>query len=200
MSYMSMRSIKDAPFFSLTTATKITLVRFMLIGPIIFCIINKYWVYAQAFFLVAALTDFLDGAIARLQGECTVSGALFDAMTDKILTVAVFATFFYFYRVQFNIPFWFLLFICVKEFFQIVVSISFIIFEKPIEIKPLFFGKATMVLYTITMFTLLLQQTFHFCMQYVFWFYVATVGSGCVALLQYALICYSQLVNTKGRI
>ena len=44
-------------------------------------------------FVVAGLTDWLDGKIARDRGMISVFGQLMDALTDKILTVGLFVTF-----------------------------------------------------------------------------------------------------------
>ena len=52
--------------------------------------------YSLAFvvFVMAGLTDWLDGKIARDLGMISVFGQLMDALTDKILTVGLFVTFF----------------------------------------------------------------------------------------------------------
>ena len=44
-------------------------------------------------FVMAGLTDWLDGKIARDRGMISVFGQLMDALTDKILTVGLFVTF-----------------------------------------------------------------------------------------------------------
>lgn len=44
-------------------------------------------------FVVAGLTDWLDGKIAREMGIISVFGQLMDALTDKILTVGLFVLF-----------------------------------------------------------------------------------------------------------
>lgn len=58
-----------------------------------------YWVFpfsnsiAFAVFVVAGLTDWLDGKIARERGIISVFGQLMDALADKILTVGLFVVF-----------------------------------------------------------------------------------------------------------
>lgn len=53
--------------------------------------------YADSFafvvFVVAGLTDWLDGKIAREMGIISVFGQLMDALTDKVLTVGLFVLF-----------------------------------------------------------------------------------------------------------
>jgi len=50
---------------------------------------DKEW-YGLGLFLLAALTDFLDGFIARRQQQITRLGKLLDPAADKILTAAAF--------------------------------------------------------------------------------------------------------------
>lgn len=51
-----------------------------------------YWT-ALAIFIVAAITDYLDGAIARRNNIITSFGQLFDPLADKLLTMSAFVAF-----------------------------------------------------------------------------------------------------------
>ena len=68
--------------------------------PFLFLIaILMYWEFRFAnsiaflVFVIAGLTDWLDGKIARDRGIISVFGQLMDALTDKILTVGIFILF-----------------------------------------------------------------------------------------------------------
>jgi len=56
--------------------------------------LNSSWEYARTaaliIFLVAGLTDFIDGEIARRYGEVTNFGKLMDPLVDKIMMAAAF--------------------------------------------------------------------------------------------------------------
>ena len=56
--------------------------------------LNSTWVYAQTaaliFFLLAGVTDFFDGEIARRYGSVTNFGELMDPLVDKIMIAAAF--------------------------------------------------------------------------------------------------------------
>ncbi len=56
--------------------------------------LNSTWTYARTaaliFFLVAGVTDFFDGEIARRSGSVTHFGALMDPLVDKIMIAAAF--------------------------------------------------------------------------------------------------------------
>ncbi len=74
-------------------ANRITLSRLAL--TVLFVLaLNSSWQYARtsalAIFLVAGLTDFIDGEIARRYGIITNFGKLMDPLVDKIMMAAAF--------------------------------------------------------------------------------------------------------------
>lgn len=72
-------------------ANLITFSRIALIIPFVWLFfIPALWSpkAALAVFFVAAITDFLDGAVARARGEVSALGAAFDPIADKLLTTA----------------------------------------------------------------------------------------------------------------
>jgi CDP-diacylglycerol--glycerol-3-phosphate 3-phosphatidyltransferase len=74
-------------------ANRITLGRLAL--TVLFVVaVNSSWQYARTaalvIFLIAGLTDFLDGEIARRYGVITNFGKLMDPLVDKIMVAAAF--------------------------------------------------------------------------------------------------------------
>ena len=72
-------------------ANTLTLSRIALIVPFIAAfLVNSAWNMkaALAIFVLAALTDFLDGAVARARGEVSAIGAALDPLADKLLIAA----------------------------------------------------------------------------------------------------------------
>jgi CDP-diacylglycerol---glycerol-3-phosphate 3-phosphatidyltransferase len=72
-------------------ANKITLARILLVPIFIVLLVSdfpnsKY--YALAFYLILALSDLLDGYIARKRNEITQMGAILDPLADKLLVGA----------------------------------------------------------------------------------------------------------------
>ncbi len=69
----------------------LTLSRIVLVPLLIVFLISSYRVnvlIAAAIFLLAAVTDWLDGLIARRRNQVTTLGALLDPVADKLLVAA----------------------------------------------------------------------------------------------------------------
>lgn len=67
----------------------LTIFRFFSIPIIILNIINDLYYIAFIVFIVSAITDFLDGFIARRYSLTSRSGRIMDALADKLLTLSV---------------------------------------------------------------------------------------------------------------
>lgn len=83
----------------MTTASKITLVRVAFI-PVYMLLMYMsggqpgYWMWcAFGLFVIASLTDFLDGYIARKYHQVSDFGKFLDPLADKLLTIAAMVMF-----------------------------------------------------------------------------------------------------------
>lgn len=78
----------------MNTPNKITLSRLLLIPLIVFFYLADFIPYGRLvsalLFVVASLTDFVDGRIARKTNQVTDLGKFFDAIADKVLTMTGF--------------------------------------------------------------------------------------------------------------
>jgi cardiolipin synthase (CMP-forming) len=70
---------------TLTAANQLTLLRVLLVPPFVLTMVYGMYGWALLTFLVASLTDLLDGLAARLTGQQTTLGAWLDPMADKLL-------------------------------------------------------------------------------------------------------------------
>jgi cardiolipin synthase len=75
---------------ALTPANQLTLLRMLLIPAFVLLVVYEYRGYALVVFMVAGITDALDGLIARRSGQKTTLGAWLDPMADKLLLVSTF--------------------------------------------------------------------------------------------------------------
>jgi CDP-diacylglycerol--glycerol-3-phosphate 3-phosphatidyltransferase len=77
-----------ATFFNLPN--QLTTSRLVL-GVVLFVLIAlESWLWCLVVFALAALTDWLDGYLARLQGQTSALGRVFDPLVDKVLVSGAF--------------------------------------------------------------------------------------------------------------
>lgn len=102
----------------MTTASKITLARVAMIPAYMVAMylsggVSGLWMYVSlAIFIVASLTDFVDGYIARHYNQTTDFGKFLDPLADKLLTLAAMAMF-----CQWGVfPAWALMLVLTREF------------------------------------------------------------------------------------
>jgi cardiolipin synthase (CMP-forming) len=75
---------------NLTAANQLTIMRMLLIPAFAILMLYGYRGWALVTFFTAALTDLLDGLIARWTQQKTTLGAWLDPMADKLLLVTMF--------------------------------------------------------------------------------------------------------------
>lgn len=74
----------------LTLANQITFLRMGLAPVLVVLVVAHAMAWALAVFVVAGLSDVLDGFVARRRGERTALGAMLDPIADKVLLTAAF--------------------------------------------------------------------------------------------------------------
>ena len=67
---------------------KLTIFRVILVIPFVALMLNGYDLWAVAVFIIASLTDLLDGKIARIYNLITDFGKFMDPLADKLLVCA----------------------------------------------------------------------------------------------------------------
>lgn len=67
----------------------VTIVRFILV-PIVYILLeNGHYEWGLVVFVIAACTDFIDGAMARTRNQITDTGKIIDPLADKMLILSV---------------------------------------------------------------------------------------------------------------
>jgi cardiolipin synthase (CMP-forming) len=124
----------------------ITLLRIILVPVIVILLIQGSFFKALIVYIVAGLSDALDGFLARVLKQQTMLGAYLDPIADKALLASSFVTL----SVLHIIPSW-LTVIVISRDFIILLGISVLsIMSITVEIRPAFISKVTTGLQLIT--------------------------------------------------
>ena len=96
----------------MTTASKITLIRVLMIPVFMVLLLLGYNIPALIVFIVASCTDFVDGYIARHYNQVSDFGKFLDPLADKLLVISCMVIF-----VQWNrMAAWALMLVLTREF------------------------------------------------------------------------------------
>ena len=96
-------------------SNKLTLLRLLSIIPIQYCVLSNFPfsnVCALILYVVVLFTDYFDGTVARRRNQVSDFGRLFDPLTDKLLTIALFVSF----VTKQLFPVWIVIIIISREF------------------------------------------------------------------------------------
>ena len=133
----------------------LTLLRIILVPIIVILLIQGSFIKALIVFLVAGVSDGLDGFLARVLHQQTVLGAYLDPIADKALLASSFITL----SVLHIIPSW-LAVIVISRDFIILLGISVLsMMSIPVQIKPLFVSRVTTALQLITVLMALITRS-----------------------------------------
>ena len=121
----------------------LTIIRFLLIPPIIIAIAIENFIWALILLILSAVTDVLDGAIARKFNLVSDFGKLVDPLADKTTQTAKLVTL----AVKGIIPFWILAVVIIKEF--AMISGASFLYGKELVVSSKWYGKLATVLFYV---------------------------------------------------
>lgn len=132
----------------ITVATMFTIGRILVVPIVVLAMILGQWGVAFTLFVSAAVTDSIDGFIARYFDQKTFLGACLDPVADKLLLLSIFSTLAFIQTPLFSIPIWFVSLVLLKEFLQITGAVILYYRKGHLEVRPTRLGKATMFVQT----------------------------------------------------
>jgi len=136
----------------MTLPTQLTFLRFLLAFLIMGLLVVPGWpakAAALVCFLLAGLTDWLDGWLARRWQQVSPFGALLDPIADKVLVLGVFLTF-----VQLRlIPAWMVLVILLREL--IITGVRLFVASRGVVLAAAQEGKQKAVSQMVTIVVIL---------------------------------------------
>lgn len=174
----------------------LTIIRFLLIPPIVLSIVYDDLIFALVFLILSGITDVLDGAIARKFNLITDFGKLVDPLADKATQTAILITL----AVKGLIPFWILAIVIVKEF-AMIAGASFL-YGKELVVSSKWYGKLATVLFYVAIACSLIIRYLNTNNILGFELYNFSIFIYCLAIAAtlMALVMYFRLFNMKDYI
>lgn len=126
----------------MTIPNLITVFRLVLVPVVILMILQEAWGWAFALFLIAGLSDGLDGFIARRFDMRSAFGAVIDPLADKALLVSIYLTL----AIIGAIPAWLAIAVVSRDIMIVMAFMVSGLMAQPMAVKPLFVSKVNTVL------------------------------------------------------
>ncbi len=121
----------------MTIPNIITIMRLILVPLIIVAIAQQAWDAAFGIFVVAGLSDAIDGAIARRFDMRSELGAYLDAAADKALLVSIYVTL----ALIGALPIWIAIIVVSRDLMIVSAIMISWLMHRPIAINPLLVSK-----------------------------------------------------------
>ena len=152
----------------------------------------------QAFivFLIAALTDLLDGFIARKFSMITTLGRILDPLADKIMIIGGFVAI-YLSDLPVQISSFFLFFVYFKEFYTVLGILVIYLFKGKVSVQPNMFGKTATFMESLTILILLVSNLTGMFAHFVNYFAMATIGFIIVSIVSYTLDGINYMIKNE---
>ncbi|MDP2940202.1 MAG: CDP-alcohol phosphatidyltransferase family protein [Candidatus Omnitrophota bacterium] len=131
-------------------------------------------------FLLAVISDVVDGYIARTRRQKTKGGAILDPLADKILLISAFICLYTKNNFPLGIkfPLWVILFVISRDVIILLGAMIIYIVYGELEIVPTRWGKLTTFFQTASIIGILLQINFSFLIWYATVIFTAISGFG----------------------
>jgi cardiolipin synthase len=123
----------------LTLANRLTILRILMTPAIAILLLYKYMAAAIALFLLAGITDGLDGFVARTRGQRTALGMVLDPLADKLLLMSAVVVL----TVLKELPRWFTILLVSRDLILIGGAVILYMFVGKMSMPPSWLGKFT---------------------------------------------------------
>ena len=169
----------------MSLADKVSIIRILLIPFFVsFLIVYKrfdldYSRYiALSIFIIAVLTDFFDGLVARIKKEKSEIGKVIDPLADKMLLITAFVSL---YFLKFSLLPWWVVLVVVSRDIIILIGVFILNFLKiEIIILPSIWGKLTTFFQMMTIISVLSGFVFSYIIGFLAVFFTLASGIGYV--------------------
>ena len=133
---------------------QLTLLRMVFIPFVVMAIVDRHYRWGLALFIVAGVSDALDGLLARLLKQQTALGQYLDPIADKLLLSTLFLVFAF----EHSIPWFVTVMVFARDLGILVVSGLLYMTTTLRDLRPSIWGKANTVVQVATVFVVLLYN------------------------------------------
>ena len=169
----------------MTVPNLITTIRILLAPVFIIYLINDKFLPALVVILLCAVSDGIDGMLARLLNQRSRLGAYLDPLADKLLLLAAFVTL----SVRGYLPAWLTVLVFSRDTMILLGIIVLFLNRVEVAIKPSYVSKVTTWLQFITIVAVLSKAVMPFTVKlYPYIFYLTallTITSGLHYMVQW---------------
>lgn len=169
--------------YNMNVANMLTIFRIILVPVYLLLFYStgeNHLLYAGIVFLIAGITDVLDGYIARKYDQMTDLGAVLDPLADKLMAFAVLISF----TSTKLIPSWILKIIGFKEILMITGGFILYLFKSNTVVPANKYGKVATVSLYIAVFSVILRAPSMLKKT----LFIITVALNIIAFINYLII------------
>lgn len=123
----------------MTLPNFISIGRLLAVPVLVWALIDSRWGLAFLIFILAGISDAVDGAIARRFNQQSALGAYLDPIADKALLIAVFVGL----GLLGELPAWLAIAVVTRDLLIIAAVILSFVMDRPITVRPLLVSKLT---------------------------------------------------------
>ena len=173
---------------ALTVANILTILRLILIPVFVTALFYRRFGWALSIFLAAAITDGLDGLVARNFNQKTQLGAILDPMADKLLLVTAFVVLSLpGFTITSPLPFWLTVAVISRDVFIVLGALVINISTGFSKFRPSGPGKINTIVQIAQIIIFLGANAWGFDEVYLHPFYYATLGMAVFSGLHYII-------------
>jgi len=159
----------------LTVANQLTMLRMALVPVFVMLALGREFTWALVVFVVAGLTDALDGYIARHAQQITTLGAMLDPIADKMLVGSTYAVLTWSSVVTCPMPVWLTVTLLFRDTMLVIGVLAVNLTVGPRVFYPSRLGKASSALNMVTGGAVLAVNAAGECPPAIEWLYVVTL-------------------------
>jgi cardiolipin synthase len=165
----------------LNIPNSLTLLRVLLIPVFVISLMDRHYGWSFVIFVIAGITDAIDGGLARITHQRTTLGAYLDPLADKLLLTSAFVAL----AILKTIPSWLAVIVITRD---VIISLGFVILfliDRRPEIKPTTFSKVNTAIQVLMIAVVLFSKIHASFSELVFTMIWATAVTTILTGLQY---------------